>query len=213
MVPKICQSPWANTRKHVSNIMVSPVLNALLFLRTWIGTLLSQVCLLSRYSKSNVCATPPLPRKVEQHEMLTYGVLTSYFQCRKTWFCFICAVGCSTTLCGPFLHTHSGTCDTQAHVTHYAPRSGFPVLSTITALTDPSTSVFLGLMLRGEGVSRFAVVRHTSGLSVTLHSRSNCFCRALVNTSTTQLQDCCSLIGVPPRSHLHVSFFCNRKGT
>ena len=165
--------PPVQAHKHISNILVSAVLNVQPFLHTWASCLLNitswaQVALLSGYSRPTVLRAlhSAVPRIIARttwdvdqtliwYEHITYKLPST----RETVFFHL----------HRWLNSHA-IWSTQAYASWHMPHAGlchahcadwchdFPILSALTPLLNPSKRIPLGLCPRGEGPSPFPVL-------------------------------------------------------
>ena len=164
------QSPPAQAHKHVSNILVSAVLNVQPFLHTRASCLLSitawaQVAILSGYSQPTVLRAlhSAVPRIVARTlwdvdqtcEHIAYKLpstretiffhLHRWLQSHAIW---------SENAYASLHMPHAGPCN--AHCADWC--HNFPILSALTPLLNPSTRIPVGLSPPGEGPSLFPIL-------------------------------------------------------
>ena len=167
------QSPPAHAHKHISNIIVSAVLNIHPFLHTWAGCLLSvaswaQLACLSGYPRSTVLRAlhSAVPRIISRTPWDVDSTLG--------WCCHVVYFLPATRDTVFFrlrrwLQAHavwSPAAYASWHMPHPGPCSAicadwchdFPVLSVFSPLLDPCELIRTGLCPRGEGGSRFPTI-------------------------------------------------------
>ena len=167
------QTPTTHAHKHISSIIVSAVLNVHPFLHTWHGCLLSltswaQLAVLSGYTRSTVLRAlhSAVPRVISR---TPWDVDSTLNWCCHATYILPCT---RDTL---FFRLHrwlqsQAVWSGQAFASWHMPHAGqcsdfcadrcydFPVLSSLTPLLDPSTSIRLGPRPRGEGSTAFPIV-------------------------------------------------------
>ena len=167
------QTPQSHAHKHISNIIVGAVLNVQPFLHTWISCLLSitawaQMACLSDYSRSTVLralhsAVPRIisrtPWDVDNTLQWCYHAAYILPCTRETIFFRLNRwVQHNAVWTGPAYASwhmpHAGACsDICADWCH-----DFPILSSLTPLLNPSTSIRTGPRPRGEGSPVFPTI-------------------------------------------------------
>jgi hypothetical protein len=167
------QTPTTHAHKHISGIIVSAVLNVHPFLHTWLGCLLSltswsQLAILSGYSRSTVLRAlhSAVPRVISR---TPWDVDSTLQWCCHATYILPCTRDTLFFRLHRWLQGQTVWSD-QAYASWHMPHAGpcsqfcadwchdFPILSYLTPLLDPSTSIRLGPRPRGEGSMAFPVV-------------------------------------------------------
>ena len=167
------QTPTTHAHKHISGIIVSAVLNVHPFLHTWLGCLLSltswsQLAILSGYSRSTVLRAlhSAVPRVISR---TPWDVDSTLQWCCHATYILPCTRDTLFFRLHRWLQGQTVWSD-QAYASWHMPHAGpcsqfcadwchdFPILSYLTPLLDPSTSIRLGPRPRGKGSLAFPVV-------------------------------------------------------
>ena len=167
------QTPTTHAHKHISSIIVSAVLNVHPFLHTWLGCMLSltswsQLAILSGYSRSTVLRAlhSAVPRVISR---TPWDVDSTLQWCCHATYILPCTRDTLFFRLHRWLQGQTVWSD-QAYASWHMPHAGpcsqfcadwchdFPILSYLTPLLDPSTSIRLGPRPRGEGSLAFPVV-------------------------------------------------------